>query len=102
MATASAGPARPVIPGMRLMLLVVSVLVFLAGIQLFALAEDTGRYFAWTIRPPLTAACLGAAYLASCMMELLASRQTSWHRARIAGRSCSGSVWPCSRPQPRR
>jgi hypothetical protein len=69
---------------MRLMLFVASVLVFLVGVQLFVLTEDTDRYFAWTIRPPLTAACLGAAYWASCMMELLASRQASWVQARIA------------------
>jgi hypothetical protein len=69
---------------MRWMLLAASILVFLAGIQLFILTENTDRYFAWTIDPPLTAAALGGAYWASSIMELSASRQPTWARARIA------------------
>jgi hypothetical protein len=69
---------------MRWMLLAASILVFLAGIQLFILTENTERYFAWTIDPPLTAAALGGAYWASSIMELSASRQPTWTRARIA------------------
>jgi hypothetical protein len=69
---------------MKWMLLAASILVFLAGIQLFVLTEYTDRYFAWTIDPPLTAAALGGAYWASSVLELGASRQPSWVRARIA------------------
>jgi hypothetical protein len=47
---------------MKWMLLAASILVSLAGVQLFILTENTDRYFAWTIDPPLTAAALGGAY----------------------------------------
>lgn len=75
---------RPTTPGMRLMLLVASALVFTIGISLFVLTEQTERFFAWTIASPLTAAFLGAAYWASAVLELMASRERAWCNARIA------------------
>jgi hypothetical protein len=42
---------RPLTRGMRWLLLVASVLVFIIGIPLFLLSEQTDRYFAWTISP---------------------------------------------------
>lgn len=75
--------ARPLHPAMRSILLTASILVFIVGIQLFIFSERTADYFAWTINPPLTAAALGAAYWASFIMELAASRQSTWTRARI-------------------
>lgn len=66
------------------MLLIASVLVFIVGIQLFILSEQTDTLFAWTIDPPLSAAFLGAAYWASFAMEFLASRRRVWANARIA------------------
>jgi hypothetical protein len=75
---------RPLTNAMKWMLLAASILVFLAGIQLFILTENTDRYFAWTVDPPLTAAALGGAYWASSVLELGASRQPTWARARIA------------------
>lgn len=71
-------------PGTRIILLIASVLVFLVGVQLFILTEMTDRFFAWTIKSPLTASFLGAAYWASCAMEFLASRRRTWAHARIA------------------
>jgi len=76
--------SRPLTNAMKWMLLAASILVFLAGIQLFILTENTDRYFAWTVDPPLTAAALGGAYWASSVLELGASRQPTWARARIA------------------
>lgn len=67
---------------MRWFLRSAAVLVFIAGVQLFIMSESTDRYFAWTIRPPLTAAFLGAAYWATCLISLLASRRDEWARAR--------------------
>lgn len=75
---------RPVTNSMRWMLLIASGLVFTVGIQLYMLTEQTERYFAWTINPPLTAAFLGAGYWASFAMEFLASRKRFWAHARIA------------------
>jgi hypothetical protein len=84
MVSASADGIQATTPMMRRMLLVASLLVFLVGIQLFILTEQTDRFFAWTIASPLTAAFLGAAYWASFAIELAAARQRTWARARIA------------------
>src|SRR5437667_7407909 len=84
---ASAGPSseiRPVIAPMRWLLYAASSLVFLAGLQLSLLTEQTDTYFAWTIAPPLTAAFLGAAYWAAVPVELIAARETVWAKARVA------------------
>jgi hypothetical protein len=70
--------------GMRALLWVAAVLVFLAGIQLFLFPERTERFFAWTINPPLTAAFLGAAYWSSVAFEARAALTRTWAEARIA------------------
>jgi hypothetical protein len=82
--SARAPATKPLDVGMRRMLLVASALVFIVGIQLFVLSEQTDRYFAWTVAPPLTAAFLGAAFWAAGILELLAARQRVWASARIA------------------
>jgi hypothetical protein len=69
---------------MRWLLYAASVLVFLAGFQLFVLTESTATTFAWTVSPYLTAASLGAAYWAAVPVELLAARAGSWAKARVA------------------
>lgn len=81
---AGSGITAPLTKVMRVLLIVASGLVFLAGFQLFILTEQTDFYFAWTIQPPLTAAFLGAGYFASFLMEFLASREKNWSSARIA------------------
>lgn len=75
---------RPVTRGMQIMLLAASVLVFLIGIPLVLLTTQTESYFAWTIGSALTAAFLGGAYWSSGVLELMASREKAWVRARIA------------------
>jgi hypothetical protein len=74
---------RPLHPGLKLLLMTAGFLVFIAGIQLFIFTEDTDRYFAWTVRPFLTAASLGGAYWSSFAMSLLASQKRSWVHARV-------------------
>jgi hypothetical protein len=69
---------------MRRLLYAAGGLVFLAGFQLFILTEYTDKYFAWTIKPPITAAFLGAAYWAAVAVELIAARERLWAKARIA------------------
>jgi len=75
---------KPLIPGMRRLLFAASVLVLLAGIQLFVFTGETGHFFAWTIANPLSAAFLGAGYWAAVAIEALAGRQAQWANARIA------------------
>src|SRR5437870_11169472 len=75
---------RPLTTLMRYLLYAASVLVFLAGFQLTVFTEQTATYFAWTILPPITAAFLGAAYWAAVPVEVLAAREATWAKARIA------------------
>jgi hypothetical protein len=74
---------RPAGPALRPLLLGYALLGFGAGVPLFLNSGDTHQ-FAWTIKPPLTAAFLGAAYWASLVLNLVASRERVWARARIA------------------
>jgi hypothetical protein len=60
------------------------VLVLVIGIPLYLLPDQTDRYFAWTIDPPLTAAVLGAGYWASFVLELQSARERLWARTRVA------------------
>jgi hypothetical protein len=80
----TAAALRPLAPGMRRLLFTASVLVLLAGIQLFVFTGQTGHFFAFTIGNPLSAAFLGAGYWAAVAIEALAGRQTVWANARIA------------------
>jgi hypothetical protein len=69
---------------MRWLLYAASTLVFLAGFQLTVFTEQTDTYFAWTVSPPITAAFLGGAYWAAVPVEVIAAREATWARARIA------------------
>ena len=70
--------------GIRIILYVASFLVLTVGFSLYLLSEKTDVYFSWTINPPLTAAFLGAGYLAAFLMEFLSARESIWARARLA------------------
>ena len=67
----------------RVLLLMFALLTAVAFNQLFVLSAHTDSWFSWTIRPPLTAAFLGASYAAGNVMVLLALRARSWTRARL-------------------
>jgi hypothetical protein len=71
-------------PLTRALLWTSAVLVLLAGVPLFLLSERTETTFAWTIEVPLTAAFLGAAYLAAFALEAGAARAPGWAQARLA------------------
>jgi len=74
---------RPLTRATRLLLLVYSGLGLAAGVPLFLGTENTDEYFAWTIKPPLTAAFLGAAYWATFLFYVFSSRERTWARARL-------------------
>jgi hypothetical protein len=74
----------PVLRPMRVLLGVFGVLTLLAVAALFVRPETTDRFFAWTIRPPLTAAFLGAAYAAGCTLVVLSLRARVWAQARAS------------------
>ena len=80
---AAAAPAEPPLhSAMRALLVAFTALTLLAFVALFVRADATDRYFAWTIAPPLSAAFLGAAYAAGCVLVTLSLRTGSWAVAR--------------------
>lgn len=78
------GAIRAALPATRVFLLVSMVLVLLAGLQLFVFGTETERFFAWTIASPLTAAFLGASYLASVPLTWLGARRRAWVDTRLS------------------
>jgi hypothetical protein len=61
-----------------------ATLVVIIGLILFFMPEQTETYFAWEIAVPLTAAFLGAAYLAAVFLSFMAARESLWARSRVA------------------
>ena len=72
-----------ILPATRLLLVVFGGLTLLAFVVLFVLADATERYFAWTIKPPATAAFLGAAYAAGCALVRARPAHRTWAALRI-------------------
>ena len=59
------------------------VFVSAAGLSLYLLSEQTSLYFAWTIKPPITAAFLGGGYLAVATALGLGLRESDWAPVRV-------------------
>jgi hypothetical protein len=74
---------RRVIPAMRAVFVIGSVLVALAAIQLFILTDHTAYFFAWTISPGLSAAFLGGFYITSFVLVAASAAEDEWSRARV-------------------
>jgi hypothetical protein len=82
-----------VTPAMRATFAVGGALVLLAGIQLYGFGEHTDDLFAWTIKPPLTAAFLGAFYLGTFVIAVGSYRERLWENARVGVPSVLALVW---------
>ena len=87
------GPERLSTTPMRAILAVGSGFVLIAGIQLYLFSERTDDGFAWTINPPLTAAFLGAFYLAACLIAVNSYRERLWENARVAVPGVLAFIW---------
>ncbi len=59
-------------------------LLFIAGVQLFLLSEQTETYFAWTFGAPVSAAFLGAGYWAAMFHAYSGARSGSWSFVRTS------------------
>lgn len=59
------------------------VFVAAAGVSLFVLSEQTSDFFAWTIKPSITAAFLGGGYLAVATALGLGLRESDWASVRV-------------------
>jgi hypothetical protein len=76
--------SRPIARGLRAFLYVAVALTFLAGAKADVLSDETARFFAWAIAPPMSAVFIGASFWAACVLLLFAARQRLWVRARLA------------------
>src|SRR4029077_8927091 len=76
------GGYRRTTTGMRAILWIGAGFVAVAGLNEYLLSSQTERYFAWTIKLPLTAAFLGAFYLTALGMAVLSARPREGSRAR--------------------
>jgi hypothetical protein len=74
----------PLTRELRMLLSMFAGLALVAGFLLFPLAQETERFFSWTIQPPLTAAFMGAAYWAAFVLIGWAARAATWELARPA------------------
>jgi hypothetical protein len=77
------GP-RAVVPSFRLLLGPFVVLAVGASLALLVGTTRTQDSFSWTIKPPLTAAILGAGYAGALLLFALTLRERVWANARIA------------------
>ena len=59
-------------------------LLFLAGVQLFILSEQTATYFAWTFASRLSAAFMGAGYWAAMFHAYSGVRAKGWEYVRTS------------------
>jgi hypothetical protein len=76
-------PADRVRPGTRWLLSAFVGLTSLAVLALLISPETAHQDFAWSIHLPLTAAWLGAAYAAGCLLSVLSLRQRTWSEIRV-------------------
>jgi hypothetical protein len=79
----TAGNTEPHSPSLtlytRLMLYgLVLPLLFIAGVQLFLLSEQTETYFAWTFAAPISAAYMGGGYWAAMFHAYVGARARAW------------------------
>src|SRR4051812_22737652 len=81
---AQSSAVKQMLPSVRRLTKFISVLAVVVGPLLFLVPGHTDRLFAWTIKPSLTAAFLGANYLTALVLELLSARERVWARARVA------------------
>jgi hypothetical protein len=79
----SAEPKRLTTRWMHVVFFLGSLFVAAAGVQLYVLASDTDRFFAWTIGIPLTAAFLGSYYWTAMVVSVLSWRERNWANARV-------------------
>lgn len=79
----AATAARPVLAGLRVLLVAFAGLTVLGFAALWVASGRTAQLFAWTVEPPMTAAFLGAGYAAGTVLVVLTLRTRTWAEARV-------------------
>src|SRR3954451_21550756 len=78
-------PATPqarddvVLPATRALSAFIVPFLVVAFVVLYGFPDETGRLFAWTIKPSMTPMMLGAVYLGGAYFFVEAFRATEWH-----------------------
>lgn len=68
-----------VLPATRALSAFIVPFLLVAFVVLYGFPKDTGRLFAWTIKPPMTPMTLGAVYLGGALFFVKAFRAKEWH-----------------------
>jgi hypothetical protein len=68
-----------VLPATRALSAFIVPFLVVAFVVLYGFPRDTDRWFAWTIKPPMTPMTLGAVYLGGAYFFIRAFRATAWH-----------------------
>jgi hypothetical protein len=93
MTQAPAAMPKPVSVYNRLLLGLIIVLVFAAGVQLYVLSAYTDRFFAWTIAVPLSAAFIGAGFWSAMVPAVLSFTQRYWKDFRPSLPAAVTATW---------
>ncbi len=68
-----------VLPATRALSAFIVPFLVVAFVVLYGFPRETGRLFAWTIKPTMTPMTLGAVYLGGAYFFVMAFRATEWH-----------------------
>jgi hypothetical protein len=72
-----------VLPETRLLGAFIVPFLLVAFPLLYFFADDTGNWWAWEIRPSMTAYIMGAGYIAGAYFFVRVARATRWHRVHV-------------------
>lgn len=75
--------ADRVLPMTRLLAAIIVPILLAAFIMLYLFPNDTGRLFAWPVKPPMTAMMLGATYLGGAYFFTRVVFSHQWHTVRL-------------------
>jgi hypothetical protein len=67
----------------RILGIVIVPFLLVAFVLLYFFPDDTGHYFAWTIKPTMTPLVMGAGYIAGAYFFLRVALERVWHRIHV-------------------
>jgi hypothetical protein len=67
----------------RVLAAVIVPILIAAFVMLFLFPNDTGRLFAWPIKPPMSAMMLGATYLGGAYFFAMVLKTRQWHSVKL-------------------
>ncbi len=70
-------------PETRWVLAIINPFLIIAFVLLYLLPDDTARFFAWTIKTPMTALLMGAGYITGVYFFTRTILETHWHRVAV-------------------